>query len=117
VNRYPTPYKPPRNQPVRRVDVIDLLALVLRGTQPLRGASCADPALSHLFDDDAGDDAHGRAIATCSTCPVLQRCRAYAAAAPAGSVSGVLAGSVIPGPRVPKRGIGRRALVKVGSAQ
>ena len=94
MNRYPAPYRAPRYQPVH-VDVIDLLALVFRGTQPLKGAACADPAVAHLFDDDAGDDAHGRATIICTEhCPVLERCRAYAAAAPAGTVSGVLGGTV-----------------------
>lgn len=111
MSRYPSLYR--AHQPAH-VDVIDLLAAVLRDTQPLKGAACADPAVAHLFDDDAGDDAHGRAIATCDTCPVLERCRAYAAAAPAGTVSGVLGGTVTPGPRVPRS---RRALVKVAAGQ
>jgi hypothetical protein len=110
VNRYPSPYRAP--QPAH-VDIIDLLGAVLRGTQPLRGAACADPAVAHLFDDDAGDNAHGRAIETCAHCPVLDKCRSYAAAAPAGTVSGVLAGTVVPAPYVRKR----RTLVKVAVAQ
>ncbi|WP_168705329.1 WhiB family transcriptional regulator [Gordonia paraffinivorans] len=68
-----------RNEP----GLLPLLAEVLEGTADLSGAACA--GRPELFDEAGPDEdvdnvrfRHRAAVRICSTCPALDRCRAWA---------------------------------------
>jgi hypothetical protein len=63
---------------------------VLRQSPSLPRALCRD-APPHLFDATTEADT-ARAVAICSWCPELQRCKAWAATLPANTLHGVVAG-------------------------
>ena len=73
-----------RNVSRREGGVVDLLEAILRDTADLSGAACVGSA--ELFDppapyEDAADTRyrHANAEALCHRCPVLDRCRDWAA--------------------------------------
>lgn len=82
------------------LDVVDLIAAIIRSTVPLRGAACIGS--SKIFDDIHGPNV---AIAQeiCSTCPVRRKCLAQAKANANWVTYGVIGSELFIGGKIPKR--------------